>query len=499
MDPNCMRSRLFIISFLLVMVLLASCGSLPDADSEGGWTKNLFSLRSQQNLNQKGDYAPGTFPVDPLFHDFYEGMGGEETLGPAISPAKFTDSRIEQFTENSLLVYDAQQPLSSRFKLGALGIVLGVGEGGGLGDLKKDGRLINGFQVAGDFLVAYEALGGARFVGRPISETVYNTGKQRFEQYFENLGFFQLEGQGKVHLLPYGAYACDRNCRNLQAVAAIPGRGHILPESFLHRTLELGLQLAGKPLTGLHNAGDGMLEVIFENLVLVAGRDSRDQVELRPIAELLGKYTQPPVEPKSTALNTFVEIEAGLGYNVPNFFIEFLQSIGGLQVSGQPISEVYSPEPGIYVQCYANLCLQFDLNAEQDQRLSPLLLGVEYKLREYEVGRDFYACQALENIEIKVWEGETYVAPGEPQEIHVAIFEDGKPLENYEPLLIATMPDGSQRKAYLQPSDQSGRSAIKLAPIEAPNGTLIAYQVCVFGIDQSQTCVGDNYLIWDAD
>ncbi len=113
--------------------------------------------------------------------------------------------------------------------------------------------------------------------------------------------------------------------------------------------------------------------------------------------------------------------------------------------------------------------------------------------------RDFAGSQTLDNIDLKVWEKDTFVSSRDTQEIHTAIYEDGRPLQNFEPLLIATMPDGSQRQAYFQPSNEEGCSAIKLAPIEAPNGTLIAYQVCLFGVDRQQTCVGDNYLIWDAE
>jgi len=61
------------------------------------------------------------------------------------------------------------------------------------------------------------------------------------------------------------------------------------------------------------------------------------------------------------------------------------------------------------------------------------------------------------------------------------------------------MPDGSQRKAYFQPSDENGRTSIKLSPIEAPSGTLIAYKICLFGMDEEPRCVGDNYLIWNSE
>jgi len=170
-----------------------------------------------------------------------------------------------------------------------------------------------------------------------------------------------------------------------------------------------------------------------------------------------------------------------------------------MQISGQPISEVFSPQAGIYWQCFTNLCLQFNMNVEGEQRLSPVPLGREYKAESFQRTRDFDTSQDINTIDIRVWEKDTFVSAAGSQEIHTVISEEGTPLRNFEPLLIATMPDGSQRKAYFPPSDSDGLSAIMLAPIKAPNGTLIAYRVCLFGLDGQENCVGDNYLIWDTD
>jgi hypothetical protein len=142
--------------------------------------------------------------------------------------------------------------------------------------------------------------------------------------------------------------------------------------------------------------------------------------------------------------------------------------------------------------------LQFNLEVEGEQRLRPVPLGAEYKAQAYDAIIDFESSQALNDLEIKIWEESPFVSADEPQEILVALYEDGEPLKNYEPILFVTMPDGSQRTAYIQPSDANGRTSIRLAPIAAPNGTLIAYKVCFFGMVGEPHCVGDNYLIWDS-
>ena len=503
MVPKCLSRSILVLPIFILAINLAACGGesgYPSSDqSSESWTQRLFSWDSRTKPAKAGNLTPGTYAVDPIFAEFYEALGGEEVLGPAISPSTRSDGKTTQYTETSLMVFDPIEPASTRFKLAPLGISLGVAEGDSPVNTQGDGRVINGHLVNPDFLAVYESLGGARFVGRPLSEANFNVEKQRAEQYFENLGFYQLEGNHEVHFMPYGAYACDRNCREQNPVAGIPARQPILPDAFLQKTLELGLPFVGKPLTGLHLAADGKQEVIFENLVLVADEDSPNRVEVRPIAEEISLSAQALAQPGDSNLSVFIEIEDGLGYNVPLHFINYLEQFGGLQIAGLPISEVFSPEPGLFWQCFTNLCLQFNLNVEGDQRLQPAPLGADYKAKSYEQVRDFSGSQDIGSIDLRVWEKDTYVASTGSQEIHTAIYEDAKPLKNFEPLLIATMPDGSQRKAYFPPSDEEGCSSIKLAPIDAPNGTLIAYRVCLFGLDGQENCVGDNYLIWDAE
>jgi hypothetical protein len=503
MVPKCLSRSFYILPIVILAIGLAACSgdseNLLAEHDPSSWTYRLFSWETGTEPVRAGSMPKGTYAVDPIFTDFYEALGGEAVLGPAISAAKRSEGKTTQYTESSLMVFDPLEPVSARFRLAPLGISLGVAEGDFPVRTDEEGRMINGHLVIADFLAVYENLGGSRFVGRPISEAAFNAEKQRVEQYFENLGFYQLAGNNQVHFMPYGAYACDRNCREPEPVAGIPVKQPILPDPFLKKTLELGLPFVGKPLTGLHLAPDGKQEVIFENLVLVAEADSPDQVNVRPIAAQISESAQALVQPIVSNLTVFIEIEDGFGYNVPLHFIDYLEQFGGMQVAGQPISEVFSPGAGVYWQCFTNLCLQFNLNAEGDQRLRPVPLGADYKTEAYSQVQDFTTSQEIGRVDISAWEKETFVSSAGSQVIHTAIYDDGKPLQNFEPLLIATMPDGSQRKAYFPPSDTEGCSSIKLAPIDAPNGTLIAYRVCLFGMDGQENCVGDNYLIWDTE
>jgi len=48
------------------------------------------------------------------------------------------------------------------------------------------------YSIDPDFIILYQAMGGATIVGNPVAEPVHNYQKQRVEQYFERAGFYHL-------------------------------------------------------------------------------------------------------------------------------------------------------------------------------------------------------------------------------------------------------------------------------------------------------------------
>jgi hypothetical protein len=500
MDPKVLSRKSVLTLLILLAISLGGC-ELGDFSNRTNSERisRLLSWKSKPSGQERKELIPGAYPIDLTFTDFYLAFGGEETLGPAISIATTENGVTKQYTDTGLMIFNPHEPEPSRFSFAPLGLELGTAGGELLGKAYVTGRIIAGHLVIADFLEEYERLGGARFVGKPIGEAQYNTEKGRIEQYFENLGFYKLDGESRVRLMSYGAYACDRNCRQQDPVAGIPVLQTVIPDTFLKKTLELGLPIVGKPLTGVHYDIDGNQEVIFENIVLVAEDDFANEVGIRPIVEQIGEYRQDPTESQDSPLSEFYEVNNGIGYDVPLYFVEFLNANGGLQIAGDPISHVFSPEPGVFWQCFTNLCLEFNLNEDGAGRLRLVPIGVDYKNKQFKSAFNFEQSQSLEQLEIKVWERDSYVSSNDSQEINVAIYQSNSPLSNFEPLLLVTMPDGSQRKAYFQPSSENGCTSIELAPIDAPNGTLIAYKVCLFGMDGEPKCVGDNYLIWDTD
>jgi hypothetical protein len=441
--------------------------------------------------------APDSYPVDPLFNDFYSFLGGMSRLGPAISPLQEDGGRKLQYVEAGLMINDPQATESERFRLAPLGLDFDVAEPA-LADPGLPGqRFVDGHLLFPEFAPFYEQLGGAQYVGRPLMEARYNLSKERFEQYFENLGFYRLDRDppGTVRLLAYGAFACNHRCRYTPPGAGIPIRGGLLPPHFAGLAARLGLGFTGRTLAGPQPGVDGRQEVVFENLVLVEEPGATGGVTLRPIVEMLGIEPGPPVEREERPLMVFYAIEGDLGHFVPVFFDDYLQRYGGIEFSGLPIAEVDQPQGGSFRQCFKNLCLDLDPEAPEEQRLRPAPLGAAY---QKDINQDdFEEGQLLEGVQLQVWESQSFVASDQPLEIHVAVFEANVPLMNREPVLTLILPDNSLRTYHFPPTAADGQSTLVLPPISAPNGTLIAYEVCLEGLGEDKICEGENYLIWN--
>jgi len=145
------------------------------------------------------------YAVNPIFREFYSHLGGREILGDAISETFESDGKQFQYILTGLMIFDPQAPLIKRFQLAPLGRQLGIG-------VPTNPNI----SVAEPFKVMYTKL-GRTFVGQPLTSLVYNSGQNRYEQYFENVGFYHgAQSSGYVRLLPYGAWVCDAECRSSQ-------------------------------------------------------------------------------------------------------------------------------------------------------------------------------------------------------------------------------------------------------------------------------------------
>jgi hypothetical protein len=105
----------------------------------------------------------------------------------------------------------------------------------------------------------------------------------------------------------------------------------------------------------------------------------------------------------------------------------------------------------------------------------------------------------MRGIDMKVWEKYEFMEADDRQVIFVNISQAGMPLSNREPVLYLSMPDRSIRTFYFPPTDSAGQTQLALDPVEVPNGTLMAYRVCLYGLNEEQACAGESYLIWNSE
>ena len=498
-DPRKVLS-IVIFSFALLVSGCVEAGK-PSPSEVGNFSNNgiLGQPSGAVEAYPPAGLPSQTMPVAPLFAEFYAMLGGMDVLGPVISPLFESGNLKEQYVESGLMVFDETATGNDRFRLASLGLEFVISNPETPEPKQSGGRIIDGRLIPAEFLLMYDKLGGARYVGRPLTDVRYNPEKQRSEQYFENLGFYRLDQDppGVVHLMEYGAYACNLICRYSASSASVPLRRLVLPEAFESKVQQLGAAITGRMLAEPHRTVDGRQAVIFENLVLVVDRKQPGGASLLPIVEMTGFQQQPLVEPQKNPLMTFYPIENGLGHNVPIYIEGFLKQFGGVDITGFPISEVLAIAPGVYQQCFTNLCVEINLNLPEGEQLKISPLGRKYKEMVFDQAQSFVASQSLVYVDLKIWEAASYISAKESQVVHVAIFENGVPLRNREPVLLLTLPDGSLLNMVFPPTGADGRTSLEIPPIPASNQTLIAYRVCLYGLNGEIKYLDDHWQIWD--
>ncbi len=442
-----------------------------------------------------------TYPVDPIFRNYYDQLGGEDVLGPAISPVFEDDGAIYQYTVGSLMKYEAGAPEGEAYNLAPLGREMGIYELPASPSDEPDALYVDGHTIFEKFVPLYQQMGGKKVVGKPLTEAHKNILKNRYEQYFENVGFYWIEGDlpEAVYLLGYGSWKCDRYCRH-----AAPQNSLILIPSqsatpFVRTVAQQGLDFTGFALTLPYISEEGHLEQIYENLVMTVHPNQPETVSLLPIALWL-EITPDELAPAIPAAEMhFFQVQEGLGYNIPTFYMEYIEAHGGFEFLGYPITQVSIQADHTYQQCLSNLCLEGVPDGAGSVLVRPVPLGVEYRERFYQLEQIREEPVESTATTIQIWESYPMVSPGQEQEIGVAVLSGNSPLAGAQPVLELTLPDGDINTYTLPPTDQRGETYITVPPVNAPNGTLVPYKVCVDTAGGQKFCIMDSYLIWQAD
>lgn len=448
---------------------------------------------------------PGIFEVDPVFREFYRMLGGETILGPAITRAFRFEAKLCQYTQNALMCFNPYAEERRRFYLFPLGQVLNLREDPGV--VSGEGPIVNGYLIYEEFVPLYDRLGGSLYAGRPLTQPRYNATHNRIEQYFENVGFYRSldEPPGNVRLLAYGVYACDAYCR-YQA----PLNGIVTPLSnqvaqpFLSRLARLGgLAAFGRPLSEPYTAPDGAIEQIYETVVLYAPADNPNAMRLRPLSRMLGFPDYPPgpqIYGEADGM-VFYPVHGDLGFHVPRVFDEFIAQHGGREISGNPLEEIAAVGEKRYRQCFENYCLLYDHTAAPSLRVRLLPLGLEYLRRIQHESGALPLLYSPQTIRLFATAASSRVPADQPQSFEIIVLDarDQRPLAGIESRLWLTLADGTRLEYRLPPTDTQGRAHLSIAPLtpEQPNGSVIAYQVCLSLPSDQPICTSDSYLIWN--
>jgi hypothetical protein len=414
--------------------------------------------------------ANKTYTVSPSFREFYSTLGGEGVLGPAISETVSVQSYDCQFTVNALMCLNPMVADSNRFLLYPLGNSLNVREDPAQSAPQNGSQTIDGYTIDDGFLTLYEKLSGARFAGKPLTQVHINYQQKRYEQYFENVGFFRKFGEDSsaAHLLAYGAFSCTDACHYTPSVDAIILNANKAQsdQPMLAGLAKMGdTSVLGKPITEPYISADGNEEQVYTNAVVYAPVGDLSNASLRPLSTLLNIPKADLVKQKyGTAQNmVFYRIKGSLGLHVPIPFDKFVAAHGGLDFSGNPIDEVFQYDGNIYRQCFENYCLDYDA-ASQNVSMSPLGQLYYQQLGGNNVPIPQQIEITPETVSLQVAKQYKELSPQNQQKVDILVTkrENQQPLSNVESVISLKLPDGSAYSADLPQTGLDGRASIIL-------------------------------------
>ena len=474
-----LKSRLaFCIVSLLIIVFVNACNSSPDASSRG------------------------IYSVDSTFSDFYREFGGEETLGPGISPSFIKEGMTYQYVVSGLMVYDPNQVSLKRFHFSAIATVEWQ-INSPVEPAPSDANIpyVNGHQIWEEVLSFYNQY-GSDIIGLPVTGVTANDAKQHYEQYFEGLGFYRnyTDPPGQIHLLPYGSWMCGSNCLYQESDSTPPSASYSRDYSeteqlFFQASERLGYGFTGAPLSSPRLGSDGYYEMVFENVIMFLDPSNSNQIRLRPLPSWLGIQADQPRTAIIADWLSFYQTQDGLGYNVPNSFTQYINNHGGIDYSGNPISEFHKLTDGGYSQCFANICLEYHPSAPKELQIRPNTLGTEYLT----IGANTSASGSSigDALQINAWEDSPLIPSGHSQGINIEVTQNNIPTSGILFSLVVKQPNGITKTYTLNPTGGDGRTRIDLDPINGPNGAIVQYEVCVLGAVSPQVCFSRSYTIWD--
>ena len=441
------------------------------------------------------------YPVHPKLAQYYNNIGGLSTLGPAIAESiTKPDGKIQQYLQAGLLEYDPDRRQS---RLVPIGLEFVSRENPNTQATTALGRYVDGYTVPNEFLALYDRIGPEN-VGQPLTNPHINAEHERYEQYFENLGFcITKQDPSYVRLLPYGEWHKANKGPTPEPPMAIPDSEYASKAANVMQTIadRLGDDLTGGRLTTLFIDMNGNATQLYYNVGMVVVPDNPDQIQWLLLPQLLDIQPTSLVARRDGPFYFWMPegIQNGRGHNVPNLFWDFIIRNGGLEVSGAPITEIFYPSNDKFSirQCFEHLCMDYDQKAPKSIRTHVAPLGFQYYqlyMAPSPTPTPLNLMAAMDEIVLQAWETYPRITIKQSQEISVYITKNGAPMAGVQLTLYVQMPDGSFTTYILPPCDSNGQTAQTLALIDAPNNTIIPYKVCV-AYNSTQICIEETFWI----
>ena len=487
----------------------------------------------------------GYFAPDPIFLEWLEDLQRMQMMGPAISPVIHEGSITRQYFVGGELIFDPYAPKEEVFSLASVALQHGISQPPVPIPAMPELKYSNGHVIYPDFLPAIEGMGGLLWTGQPLTDASYNLIFRRYEQYFENVGFYRMEGDSQVHLLAYGAWSCQDQCSQVGVTKqnVVPIDGFIEPP-FQGYVSEVGADITGYPVVPAYTNAEGKWQLVLEHMLLEAQqRTDPNSVSPLPLPELLDITPEAPLPYSNDPNMYFYSTDGNTGYEIPIYFWDYLEQHGGIEVSGPPITHYALLQPQMYHQCFSNLCLVYDLTMYPEARIHPEPLGYAYVVKfpspdqlptetpaatmppatvvptlesspvapvtvSPEATAATQATAApqtageqpgMREIALHVWAQYSSVdtQKQQGQMIGIWVMENGRPLENTTPVLVLNSPDGSSQTYEMPPTTPNGQSSLLLPEIKAENGAVFPYRVCITAAEGLRVCGASFFVIWN--
>lgn len=460
-------------------------------------------------MGGRNKYEDFGIETGEMFQPLVTALG--ELRSPAISEPFSRNGTYYQYTHGYLMVYNPNAPIGQQYRIYPLGRELGITQSP-MVPAAGDDLVVNGFAIWQALVPIYK-LYGAVLIGPPLTDLLYNDKEQRYEQYFENMAFYQYVDQpgSGISLMPYGVWYCEDSCA-IDAHRAIQDNFSSRPPidrepygrikqaglAIENYARYLGKEITGEPLDVVQSNSEGKYYRIYENVVMIIDPRELSSVEFLDLPVEVGVVPDDPEPPSDDQKSVFYPVRAGRGFNIPKDVFDFISAHDGIKISGPPIKRVYKLDNNGLGQCFEHFCLEYNPVGLPGSRIRLLPLGRDY-FQKISGQAPITADQTIkpQTMTVKVWERSPMLAPGQSQEIGVAVFEGTRPISDINFYVTVMLPDGRQLVNFLPPTGSNGISRILLDPLDLPKGTMVPYQVCIAGLTEGTACLRESFLVWE--